>query len=1162
MSLTDFSEPQPSLAWTFDGTTAPYTGSLSATNISGTNSYTSGKSNQAISFFNPSASVSNSITYTLTSTINMDSGFTMAVWVKFSNSPGGGGTDACAVEIPTVGAVNGGRLRFVGGSSTLAYNSTFYSVGGSMPAYDTWVHYTATILNGIHTFYTNGVLTGTASYPTNGTMGTDGVYAGRSTYFGMDGLIDDLRIYQSALTAAQVRSIYTQSGAPASNFRVMPQPRLAWDFNGTTTDYVSGLTPSFVWGNPTSYGTGKYLQDAVFNTTPGSATSGLRYDVSGQGLSSFTIAFWVKPLSTIPVASGNQRFLHFIDTNSTNFFWMGFQATVTTPTIYGQNPSGGSPLQTIGFSVTPPTMTQGQWLHLTWTVSQNGQYSVYVNGVSYAVNPTTLYASQGVSGNPFSLANPLKFIDVATQGGGQAAFCEIDDLRIYNTALTAAQIQSIYNQQGMPGRAVASNDTYITSGLVAYYDTQNLSYPNSVSGTTWYDISGNGRSVTIRPGSSYNSPGKYITFDGTVNSGTTVAQSGQSLTRWTVMCAFMQTANGTGFARIAGSSPSFDAGEIGLNGQTLAFNSPESASWTYTSFTTTYNVWYHMCVAFDTTTTGVVDAWVYINGALVNSYTIDGSVESLTGYTIGARSDFNNEGMIGRMSLFAIYNRVLSPSEVSANYEFYKKTQIPTYLPVQLTGAPLFNQLSQSATSSAVGAFSLRAVNGVSTRAVNVVAGGAFPITGFSTSATQSTNQFTQTLTGYPFTGSYVANCSTFYSGSGTEQPWRCFDKNNNGTWWTTSGAPYSTSTGLYTAGVYSTTISGSAYAGEWIQIKLPVSITLLSYTIYNAGSGSGFNSRAPVDFKIAGSNDGITWTLVDTQTAITSWLSSTTNLTFTPSNPGTYSYYRLCVNKRGTGDGYLSIGELVLNGTVPSLAQDFYADERGNLLTAPVTGIHLKNWLGGATGYVTKWYDQSGRGNDAIQNTAANQPIIQRATKGPGYMCLYSGTQGLNFGAYDLLNNKNYTTCGVVRRTAVPAVTNYYLCGDGGVNNTDQKFHSGYRTSTLLTLAHYADDANLTVPSFLTSSTEPTAYNYLMLGTGLSGRMYSYSSGTLYSATKTYTGYLNHTVGTSFSIGGGFGTFIGEIYEILVFTRSLYDLDGTSTITQIYQNQLGAYGT
>jgi len=250
------------------------------------------------------------------------------------------------------------------------------------------------------------------------------------------------------------------------------------------------------------------------------------------------------------------------------------------------------------------------------------------------------------------------------------------------------------------------------------------------------------------------------------------------------------------------------------------------------------------------------------------------------------------------------------------------------------------------------------------------------------------------------------------------------------------------------------------------------------------------------------------------------------------------------------------------LYGSNASGNTDFYADERGNLLTAPVVGTRLQNSLGGATGYVTKWYDQSGKGNDAIQNTAAAQPIIQRATKGPGYMCLYSGTQGLTFGAYNLLNNTNYTTCGVVRRTAVPAVTNYYLSGNGGVNDTDRKFHSGYRTSTLLTLAHYSDDTDLAVPSFLTSSTEPTAYNYMMVGTGRSGRLYSYSSGTLYSTTRTYVGYLNQAEGSSFSIGGGFGSFTGEIYELLVFTQSLYDLDGTTSINQIYQNQLSYTGS
>jgi hypothetical protein len=482
--------------------------------------------------------------------------------------------------------------------------------------------------------------------------------------------------------------------------------------------------------------------------------------------------------------------------------------------------------------------------------------------------------------------------------------------------------------------------------------------------------------------------------------------------------------------------------------------------------------------------------------------------------------------------------------------------------PISLTGTPLFSQLSSGATSSAVGAFSLRAVNGLSpsgtAKAVQVRAVVTLP-SFTAPSGSFNVGPWAQTLTSsFIGSGTYRALSSSVAS-SGTP-PWEAFD-NSLTTWWASNNSDYSVGTpGTYT-GALTTTVGGVSKPGEWLQIQIPSAVILGSYSMY---ARSGFQYRMPYEFIIAGSNDGTTWVQVDSQTGIGTWTGQTP-ISFTTSSTTPYTYFRIIVFKiQGTTTiQNTNIGQWTLNVYTTSWNADFYADRLGNLLTAPVTGQSLANWLGGATGYVTTWYDQSGAGNHAIQTTAANQPIITRATKGLGYMCLYSGSQGLTFGAYDLLNNKNYTACGVVRRTAVPAGTNYYLCGNGGVNLQNQKFHSGYRISTQLTLAHYSDDTNLTVPSFLTSSTEPTAYNYLMLGTGLSGRLYSYSSGTLYSATRTYVGYLNQSTGSSFSIGGGFGTFIGEIYEVLVFTQSLYDLDTSGgLITQVYQNQLSAYGT
>jgi hypothetical protein len=60
--------------------------------------------------------------------------------------------------------------------------------------------------------------------------------------------------------------------------------------------------------------------------------------------------------------------------------------------------------------------------------------------------------------------------------------------------------------------ALAHSPKVVTSGLVLYLDTANpKSYPGS--GTTWFDLSGNGNHFTLYNGVSYTNG--YLTFDGT-----------------------------------------------------------------------------------------------------------------------------------------------------------------------------------------------------------------------------------------------------------------------------------------------------------------------------------------------------------------------------------------------------------------------------------------------------------------------------------------------------------------------------------------------------------------------------------------------------------------------------------------------------------------------
>ena len=550
------------------------------------------------------------------------------------------------------------------------------------------------------------------------------------------------------------------------------------------------------------------------------------------------------------------------------------------------------------------------------------------------------------------------------------------------------------------------------------------------------------------------------------------------------------------------------------------------------SATLNYNTWYHVAVSWNSSTKAM---YVFLNGSASALTTFSGTnraYSSSYGVYVGADFDRNtSNGYIQDL-------RIIRGGSVPTS------SFTPAAAPFVNTATPasLFGQLPLAAQNVAVGAFSLRAVNGTSVKAVNVVAGGTFPPSAMTQTGTNSS---TQTLgTGGKYQGSYTASSSRSDYGWGASG---AFTLQNTGV------GPNIWQVGNYPGGGGSlstpttTTTGATNYNGEWLQFRTPFPINLTGYS-----AGTNFLTSAVLLASTTGASSS--WILVDSKSSIT--VGST--ITNTGLNFAGYSYFRFVLITSTTN--YPQLGNVRFFGTVPSLAQDFYADLSGNLSVLG-TGQSLASWLGGATGYVATWYDQSGAGNHAVQTNTANQPIIQRGSRGPGYMCLYSGSQGLTFGAYNLLNNTNYTTCGVVRRTSTIG-NNYYLCGQDGVNNTDQKFHSGYRSSTQLALAQFGDDTDLTVPAFLASSTEPMAYNYLMLGTGRSGRLYSYSSGALYSTTRTYTAYLNHAVGTSFSIGNGLSTFTGEIYEILVFTNSLYDLDNTGgLITQVYNNQVSMYG-
>ena len=114
--------------------------------------------------------------------------------------------------------------------------------------------------------------------------------------------------------------------------------------------------------------------------------------------------------------------------------------------------------------------------------------------------------------------------------------------------------------------------------------------------------------------------------------------------------------------------------------------------------------------------------------------------------------------------------------------------------------------------------------------------------------------------------------------------------------------------------------------------------------------------------------------------TSLTTNISATTtdlSLSTTASNSisGAYSTKRLSNTYTGP--------TLEIRRGSDSVTSDFYADNNGNLGTAVgATGTSYATWIGASTGYVSKWYDQSGKGKHATQTNTSIQPSYDSSNK------------------------------------------------------------------------------------------------------------------------------------------------------------------------------------
>jgi hypothetical protein len=403
---------------------------------------------------------------------------------------------------------------------------------------------------------------------------------------------------------------------------------------------------------------------------------------------------------------------------------------------------------------------------------------------------------------------------------------------------------------------------------------------------------------------------------------------------------------------VNGTSDRFYA-SISSGALTLVFVPSENLT-LITGQTLSVGSWYNVVGTINASTKTLS---AYVNGSLVGTpltYTTTGAVLNNL-MTIGARgsggvSTFGQETEIADVR---VYNQVLPASEISIiatqtdfgavnqTYNAIFPLQLgtwqsgsPSYLSGNLADVRVSNVARYTGSSYTVptAPFStdsstlllLKSLGGQVGTTLEVQGRGLGSVSLGGTRTVQSyppapMSSYLLDTTGNTFVtygqGKYVASASSEYI-SYSLWAYYLFDYNSSTVWASVSpGGTYNiTSPYAYNGSVVTVDTLGNAYAGEWAQLQMPVSVILSSYSLT---PDSGQSAKFPSKFWILGSRDGTNWTLVDSRNGV-SWSASVQ--TFTVGATQGYNYYRIIVNQVSGGGGIVDFAGLLFNGTEESL--------------------------------------------------------------------------------------------------------------------------------------------------------------------------------------------------------------------------------------------------
>ena len=288
------------------------------------------------------------------------------------------------------------------------------------------------------------------------------------------------------------------------------------------------------------------------------------------------------------------------------------------------------------------------------------QYVIYSD--TYSLGTSTLANSKPIcwATSDFTDANVLKVINGLPTRYNQTPFTTIA------SALEFVAGSPIYNMVG------GTLDNIVTNNLILNFDcSQKNSYPGS--GTSWYDLSGNGNDAILLNGATYSSAnGGSIIFDG-IDDYCNIATTQMTSNLITI----------TGFIKWVTASSKmffgFTTYDVWTASNALGYNTGNGDVYGISPATVTslglIGNWAHYTFVMTGTGSIPTNNKIYINGNLQTSSQQLSSTGNAPGFGGTLKlCDWVNGGYYGNMQYgnLQIYNKELSQAEITQNFNASK----------------------------------------------------------------------------------------------------------------------------------------------------------------------------------------------------------------------------------------------------------------------------------------------------------------------------------------------------------------------------------------------------------------------------------------------------------------------------------------------------------